>query len=128
MTFTFKKSERIYKRDEIQALFKSGKSFNEFPFRVLHLKIEKDEEPVKIAVSIPKRRFKKAVDRNLLKRRTKEAYRTNKTNLRAKLNEENFSLTAMFIYIGNDPLPFKEIEDKINLILLRLESIYGKDY
>ncbi len=127
MAFTFKKSERVYKRDEIQALFKSGSSFNEFPFRVLSLKIEKEEEPVKIAVSIPKRRFKKAVDRNLLKRRVKEAYRINKTNLRELLAEEDFSLIVIFIYIGNEALPFKHIEHKINLILLRLGSKYGKD-
>lgn len=127
MSFTFTKSERIYKRDEIQALFRHGKSFNEFPFRVLHLKIEKDIEPIKIAVSIPKRRFKKAVDRNLLKRRTKEAYRTNKLKIKSKLNDADFSIIVMFIYIGSDALPFKQIEHKINLILLRLESIYGKD-
>jgi ribonuclease P protein component len=126
MAFTLKKSERIHKRDEIQKLFREGKSFNQFPFKVLHSTVDTEEESVKIAISIPKRKFKKAVDRNLLKRRTREAYRLNKEELKIETSTKNKTLILFFIYTSDKALPFVEIEHKINLILLRLRSIYGE--
>jgi ribonuclease P protein component len=126
MAFTLKKSERIHKRDEIQKLFREGKSFNQFPFKVLHSIIPAEVESVKIGISIPKRKFKKAVDRNLLKRRTREAYRLNKGKFKLQASNQNQTVILFFIYTSDKALPFVEIQDKINLILLRLESIYGQ--
>ena len=73
--FTLKKDEILSKRDDINLLFSEGKHFKEFPFKVLHRKAtENDGTSLQFGASIPKRLFKKAVDRNLLKRRCKEAY------------------------------------------------------
>ncbi|KAA3646818.1 MAG: ribonuclease P protein component [Bacteroidetes bacterium] len=126
MKFDLKKSERIHHRDEIQMLFTKGKTFVDFPFRVIYLSVPKETEAVKIAVSIPKKKIKKAVDRNLLKRRTKEAYRLNKHSLKSAIAKQEFTLLIMFIFQSKEILPFMEIQDKINRILLRLEKLYGK--
>lgn len=126
--FSLKKEERIHSREEIQGLFSEADSFVSFPFKVLHLEqLEQGDEALKFAVSVPKRSFKKAVDRNLLKRRIKEAYRLNKNELKISLTEQGKSLNFMVIYIAKEALDFHLIEKKIILTLRRLQSLYAKD-
>ena len=72
MSRTFKKEERLCSFNEINDLLRRGKSFFTDPFRVVFVKMEGDRQD-KILISIPKRNFKRAVDRNLLKRRIREA-------------------------------------------------------
>lgn len=132
MDFSFKKEERLYKKAELEELFKSGKKIHESPFNVIHKSISLTEvigasTPIKVAISIPKKRFKKAVDRNHLKRLCREAYRLNRNDLKASLKDSNQSIHFMLIYNSNDPLPFKLIEDKIILILRRLHRIYAEN-
>ena len=129
MNFGLKKEERIHKRDELQLLFSKAQSFSIFPFKILHHSIQKENKetlPMRFAVSIPKKRFKKAVDRNLLKRRTREAYRQNRNELKQQLPSSH-SLLFILIYIADEPLEYHKIEEKIILILQRLQGIYAKD-
>ena len=98
----------------------------EFPFKVIHQsqpcsKNEKSE--VGVLITIPKRLYKKAVDRNLLRRRTKEAYRLHKSSLYKAIEEPNVKLKLAFIYIGPKPMDYNEISSKIILILNRLITI-----
>lgn len=126
--FTLKKTEILSKRDELNLLFKEGKSFNEFPFKVIHRRATaQDDEVLQFAVSIPKRIFKKAVDRTHLKRRCKEAYRLHRNELKNNLKDENLQLHFMLIYVSREALNYQIIEQKIILTLQRLQGIYAKN-
>lgn len=129
MNFQLSKEERIFKRDELQQLFGKSASFTVFPFKVVHYQNKNiaDNSPnLKFAISIPKRLYKKAVDRNLLKRRSREAFRLNKNELKSHLNNNNLEVLFMLIYIGKEPMSFEEIQKKIILILQRLQHIYAE--
>ncbi len=115
--FSFRKSERLYKRKEIQELFEKGSSFHLYPFRVLVMRQEPPGRNHKVLISVPNRVFRKAVDRNLLKRRIREAYRLQKHKLPAG------PLTLGFIYTGNKMLPFDEISQKMALAFGKMDKI-----
>lgn len=108
---TFKKVERLCSKILIEKLVEKGNSHNHFPFKINWLEITENEAPVQILITVPKRNFKKAVDRNKLKRQTREAYRKNKSMLYEKLNGKKIIL--MFIYIGKEKLEYNTIENKI---------------
>ena len=79
---TFSKSERLSSKKAIEALFKNGKSFYCSPFLIVWAYSNSDiPYPAQVAFSVPKKVFKSAVTRNLIKRRTREAYRKNKAIL-----------------------------------------------
>ncbi len=78
--FTFKKSERLSSKKDIQELFNNGSSFYLYPFKVITLPADTSKLH-QVLFSVPKRLFKRAVDRNLLKRRMREAYRLNNSEL-----------------------------------------------
>src|SRR5687767_14371445 len=107
--FSFSKHERLNKKKDIEALFASGKSFNLPPLRVL-FKPNVDQSTLahQLLFSVPARNFKRAVDRNLIKRRLREAYRLNKSKLVSSIK-----LNVAYIYIAKDILPFKAIEGKL---------------
>ena len=82
MPNTLRKSERLDKKKVIEKMFAGGsRSFSVFPLRVVYLPVEELEAPVSILVSVSKRRFKRAVKRNRVKRQIREAYRKNKSLL-----------------------------------------------
>ena len=77
--YTFKKEERLCNKKLIDKLFHNGSSFLCYPYRVSWLAVaEVVEFPVQVLIAVPKKRYKRAIDRNLLKRRIREAYRLNK--------------------------------------------------
>lgn len=131
MDFTFKKEERLNKKKELDHLFNKGSSFFISPFKVIHFEEIGEKEIIypslKVVISVPKRRFKKAVDRNRLKRQIREGYRLNRNFLKLELSTLKKSILLMLIYNSNEQLPYQEIEDKIILILQRLQSIYAED-
>ncbi len=116
MKNTFKKSERLSKKALIKELFDKGSSFYLHPFKVHHL-ISEEVDTNQILVSIPKRNFKKAVDRNKLKRRVREAYRLNKRELTT-----NCQMIA-YIYIGKIPEPYHLIERAVVQSLQKVSKI-----
>ena len=126
MSNSFQKSERLYKKREIEHVFSKGNSFVEYPFKVVYIHKTLEDSPLKLAVSIPKKKHSKAVDRNLLKRRVREAYRTNNQALKKYLSNSNMSIHFFLIYLSAEKLPFQNIEDKIILLLQRLEKVDGK--
>lgn len=100
--FGFSKKEKLCSQKVIAQLFKNGKSFAAYPFRVVwnfHSNQE-IETPAQVSVSVSKRNFKRAVKRNRIKRQMREAYRHNKHFLYSFLNENNSKLAVMFIYIS----------------------------
>lgn len=121
--FTLTKEERLHSKILIEDLFVKGDSFFNYPFKVIvkDTPTEKDTL-VRILVSVPKRNFKKAVDRNKIKRLIKEAYRQNKSIVYAMQNTESYFLDIAFIYTAKSILSYQEIERKIILILQTIKN------
>jgi ribonuclease P protein component len=116
---TFTKSERLCSKVIIDKVFAGGKQIVGPSFKLIWMKAEEKEmEPVQILISVPKRNFKKAVDRNKLKRRIREVYRKNKNIVYKEIQAQTFYL--MLIYTGKSMIEYKEIEEKITKLLQRL--------
>lgn len=114
--YTLKSFERLKSQKTIGDLFNSGRDQYVYPFKLLFLiedKTETDDWPLKFSVSIPKRRFKSAVDRNLLKRRTREAYRLNKLSLQETIIHSAFKVSLMFIFLEKEIKNYDVIEKSI---------------
>ncbi|MBI9054730.1 MAG: ribonuclease P protein component [Bacteroidales bacterium] len=122
MKQTFNKDERLKSRTLIGNLFKDGLTIHQYPFKVLY-KIDEGVDfkyPAKIAVSVSKRNFKRAVDRNRLKRKIREAYRLNKLDLYNLLNQTNEKIYFFVIYTTTQEISYQEIELGMEKLILRL--------
>jgi ribonuclease P protein component len=120
---TLKKEERISAQKEIDLLFEKGASFVSFPLRVVYLREKPlSGAPSAILVSVPKKKFKRAVKRNRLKRLVKEAYRRNKHPLVNHLLENKSGLLLAFLFVGNTLCDYKEIESAVVRILIALKA------
>jgi len=119
MTMTPKNSlqsfERLKSQKQIGLLFDKGQSSFIYPFKLIFLLQPRsdDQWPLSFTVTVPKRKFKKAVERNLIKRRTKEAYRLNKVDLQEKLMSSNIKMSLIFIYLDSEVKKFSVIEKSI---------------
>lgn len=124
MKQTFKKEERLHEKKLIGTLFKEGKSFYKFPFKVVYFKLEEAQAyPAKVLISVSKHNFKRAVDRNRIKRLIREAYRKNKHLLLGENSDSEVPRTTWvigLIHRGNVIPEYEEVEKKIILILQEL--------
>jgi ribonuclease P protein component len=112
--FTYPKSERLKSKTTIDLLFSTGKSVSKYPLRLVYVPVDlPDEEPIKLGVSVSKKYFKKAVDRNYFKRVLRETYRLNK-QLLLTTGQQRYAF--MFFYQTSDRLPYAEIEEKTKLL------------
>lgn len=120
-TATFPKKEHLCGEIRINKLFSNGKAFIVYPLRVVYsVEQNSTDVPVKVLVSVPKKRFKRAVKRNRLKRLMREAYRLNKSILTEKYIEKNFAVQIAFNYVSDDEMDFKAIQSKMQLALQRI--------
>lgn len=118
-----RKSERLSSQKQIQALFTEGKSFSASPFVIRYSKLADQSVPShQVLVSVSKRNFKRAVDRNRLKRQIREAYRLNKHLL---LNPTDKYAIA-YIYTFKKMIPYKDLENKLIESLSRLQAELSK--
>lgn len=97
-------------------------SFSIFPLRVVYLRVEDLDAPVAILISVSKRRFKRAVKRNRVKRQLREAFRKNKYPLATLMKERNEKLVIGFIYLADRLSESFEIEEKMRIALMRIEE------
>jgi len=109
---TFQKEERLKSRKVIGNLFQEGQTFVSFPIRFVWLKMDTplSDFPFQVSLSVPKRKFPKAVTRNLLRRRIREAYRLNKDSLYQNFENEEVQFGLMLIYVGKEVMDFHTIE------------------
>ncbi|MDI3318453.1 ribonuclease P protein component [Pinibacter soli] len=120
---TLGKTERLKSRKLIDSLFQKGKSMNVFPFRVYYLFTELSADtPVQAGVSASKKYFKRAVDRNRIKRLTREAYRLRKIPLKEILEAKNLQLAVFFIYTGKVIPTYTEVCEKMDIIITKLSE------
>jgi ribonuclease P protein component len=117
MNFSYPKSEKLKSKKTIDLLFSKGKSVSKYPLRLVYVESDFDisesrdsgEQKIKMGVSVSKKYFKHAVDRNYFKRLLREAYRLNKHLLIDHLEKPH---AFMFFYQSNDRLSYQEIETK----------------
>jgi len=125
---TFKKEERLKSRKLIENLFVEGAVISHFPFKLIYKIAElKDSDSIsKIAVSVSKRNFKRAVDRNFIKRKLRESFRKNKYLLYKTLIENNQNVYFIVIYTAKEDISYEDIEKEMKSMLdkfiRRLES------
>ena len=122
---TFKKDERLKSRKLIEQLFKEGKSFSSGPIRIIYLFRDSDV-PVQSGVTVSSKNFKKAVDRNRIKRLLREAYRLQKNDLKELLQSRNISLAIFFIYTGIQIPEYNDVFKKVGDILTRLQKVMNE--
>lgn len=110
MNFTYPNHEKLKSKTTIDSLFSEGKSVSKYPLRLVYVEnTEPNAEVIKMGVSVSKKYFKKAVDRNYFKRILRETYRLNKTIL---LENSEKKYAFMFFYQTKDRLSYEEIELK----------------
>jgi len=122
---TLGKDERLKSRKQIEHLFDKGKSFVVAPFRVYFivnsaLPIQRGESGLKFGAGVSAKNFKKAVDRNRIKRLTREAWRLQKNEIRDKTREAQRQLNVFFIYTGKELPDFTTMKDKVAIALKKL--------
>jgi ribonuclease P protein component len=120
---TFRKDERISSQKESDFLFSEGNSFRIFPLRVIYAKRESIEDKgISVLISVPKKKIKHAVHRNRLKRLIKEAYRLNKQILAGEEQLQSGRCLVALVFMGNDLVPYKEIEEALIKGLTQLKE------
>ena len=110
MNFTYPKNEKLKSKITIGLLFSEGKSVSKYPLRLVYYADNTvDAQKIKMGVSVSKKHFKRAVDRNYFKRVLRETYRLNKHLL---INSLDKPYAFMFFYQSKDRLTFEEINTK----------------
>lgn len=105
----------------ISQLFLSGKVITKPPFRLLYLNVENSEfVGVQTLISVPKRRFKLAVSRNLIKRRISEAFRIESLEIKELIEVKKLHVAIGFVYIGHKEMEFASIQKKMKVVLTEL--------
>jgi len=126
--FTLGKDERLKSRKQIEKIFAEGKVLSVFPYRILYL-FKKNPHPaqmtqapsnVQFGVGISAKNFKKAVDRNKIKRLTRESWRLQKNDFQEAVKQKNFQVNIFFVYMSKELTDFSTIKTKVGIALKKL--------
>jgi len=120
-TYSYGKKEKLKSRKRIDQLFTGGRSFSVFPLKVFyHFSDENVAGALQAGVGVSVRNFRKAVDRNRIKRLLREAYRLNKPPLFATISEKKKNAAVFFLYLGKELPELPLLNDKMRAALERL--------
>ena len=127
-TYTFTKEERLCNKKLIDQLYHNGSSFLCYPFKVSWLMAtDLQPFPAQVLFSVSKKRYKKAVDRNLIKRRIREAYRLHKQeHLYSLLGNTDKNIVFSIGFVGKEIAPYDFIEKKVLKLLMQLSEQIAK--
>ena len=123
--FTLSKEERICSKKLINELFTgNGRSMTAFPLRVVFMKrtIIDDQPRAAMLVSVPKRYFKHAVDRNRVKRQVREAFRRNKSIITQNLTDDHEAVAMAFVWLTDEKFPSSEVVNRMVRLLTRISE------
>lgn len=121
--FTFKKHERLTHRKVIDQLFQEGTALKQFPLMLLVLPNPlPTTEPLQVVVVVSKRNFKRAVDRNRIKRLMRESWRHHKHLVKDELTKEQMHFAVALVFNGKEIPPFTEVDAKISELCSRLKE------
>ena len=121
--FTIGGNERLKSRKQIEQLFAEGKSFVVNPFRIYFIEKLNVHDPmlnIQFGIGVSSKNFKRAVDRNRIKRLTREAWRLQKNELKEKIKTSGKQLNVFFIYTGKEVPDFTIVKDKVAVALKKL--------
>lgn len=118
------KSERLSRKSTIDKLYAEGRSVAAFPLRAVYIPLEAEEgEPtVSILIAVSKKRFRHAVDRNLVKRRLREAYRLNKHNFVETLQQQGGRMAIAILYLDKQHHSFHHLQTRLKKILQMIQE------
>ena len=117
--FFLKKEDKLKSRKTIDEVFNKGNNFSIYPFKIWHLPVQ-HETTLQAGFGVSSRQFKKAVDRNKVKRLMREAYRLQKNELQLQLQKEKKQLRLFILYIGKELPDYEICFKKFTAILKRL--------
>jgi ribonuclease P protein component len=124
--FTLKKAERLKRRKIIEQLFGEGRAVTAFPIRVQFKMVDELlAVSLQAGFSVSSRNFKRAVDRNRIKRLMREAYRLQKAPLEQALQTKQRRLALFLIYTGKELPEFALVKEKVDLVLKKLVQSIG---
>jgi len=124
-TYSLGKSGRLKSRKQINDLFEGGKKITQFPFRLLY-RLESGKGEIKAGFTVSSKNFPRAVDRNRIKRLTREGYRLQKKDLETIILKNGSLLHLFFIYTGREIVSYKEISVPLKQLLVKLEKLICK--
>lgn len=123
MAFTFNKEERLCSRQLIDRLYTEGHRLMAFPYSVQWMVVNGPQStPAQVLIVAPKRKFKHAVDRNRVRRLTRECYRLRKPTFYQFLQEHNLQLVFSMVYIHNEIMSYDQLGHKMDKLLSSLEK------
>jgi ribonuclease P protein component len=126
MKHTYPKHEKLKSRTLINQLFTEGKSVSKYPLRLAYVQVsELEDSNIKLGVSVSKKHFKKAVDRNYYKRVLRETYRLNKSILIKVVGDKKYAF--MLLYQTKDRLTYQEVHEKTIQLFEKFASTIEKD-
>jgi ribonuclease P protein component len=120
--FSYNKKEKLKSRKQLEQLFANGKSFLVFPIKVFYMEVADSTSPLQTGVGVGSRHFKKAVDRNRIKRLMREHYRLNKNILQEHLIIKEKKAIVFLLYIDKAMPSFESLNGKITIVLEKLAS------